>query len=175
VAGFSLGVGVIGHASYVGEQPETGYGPGLEAALGSGRIQLFGEASLSYVSLQTWTSSSYDTHIVGWMGRGGLGVRWLARQLELERGFGAEMYLLAAGGYERIAWRGGGTLDRPDLDVGFAVQVRSWQHPRMATRIEARVVFTPNDSSSAMIACRGTCPASSGPASGLMTGLVFAW
>jgi len=173
---YSFAIGLISHATYIAGLPETGLGPSVEVALGSGRSQLFGEAALAYVSQQTWTSSAYDARVIGWMGRAGLGVRWLARQVELEEGFATELYLLAAGGAERFWWHGGGKLTRPDLDVGLGIQIRSWKRPRFAMRIEARVVFTPGGQDTPMVACRGSCPANAtGSGTGLMTGLVFAW
>jgi hypothetical protein len=170
------GVGVIGHATYLGALPETGYGPSVELALGSGRSQLFGEAALAYVSQQSWSSSAYDANVVGWMARGGLGVRWLARQYQIDRKGGVELFLLGGAGVQRYWWKTGGKRTRPDVDLGVAMQVRAWGYHQIGMRIEARVVFAPNDRTMAAAACRGTCAMiTDAPNAGLLTGMVITW
>jgi hypothetical protein len=175
VPSHTFGLGVIGHATYIAGLPQTGFGPSLELSLGGGRWQLFGEAALAYVSQQTWTSSAYDSHIIGWMGRAGGGLRWLARQYQMDETGAAELYLLAAAGTERFWWHTGAPMTRPDIDVGVAVQMRGLR-PRFGMRLEVRVSFAPDAREMATAVCRGTCPTTSdSPGAGFLTGMVFTW
>jgi hypothetical protein len=170
------GVGVFGHATYLGALPQVGYGPSLELALGSGRSQLFGEAALAYASQQSWTSNAYDANVVGWMARGGLGVRWLARQFQVDRSAGLELFLLGGAGIERYWWKSSGKLTRPDVDLGVAIQMRAWGFHQIGMRMEARVVFAPNDRTMAVATCRGSCAMiSDAPNAGMLTAMVITW
>ncbi len=145
-------------------------GPGLELALGSGRWQYFGELALAHVDTETTMAS-------GWMGRGGLGVRWIARQFQPEPGGAVELFLEAVTGVERYWWQDGGQLTRPDLGAGVGMQVRVWALHGLTLRLDTRVVFTPSDRDAALVACRGGgCPAgTSTSVAGFVGGLGVGW
>jgi len=168
--GRAVELGVVGHASHIGGDVEGGMGPGLELALGSGRWQYFGEAMLEHAETDT-------TMATGWMGRGGLGVRWLARQFQPEPGGGVELFLEASTGVERYWWQGGGQLTRADFAAGAGMQVRAWSLHGLTLRLGMRVVFTPTDRDAALVACRGSgCPVgTSTSVAGLAGGLGVAW
>ena len=163
-------LGLVGHATRIGGEVDGGMGPGLELALGSGRWQYFGEATLARVDIDT-------TMATGWQGRGGLGVRWIARQFQPEPGGGVELFLEAVTGVERYWWHDGGQLTRPDLGAGFGMQVRAWSLHGLTLRLAMRVVFTPTDRDASLISCRGSgCPVgTSTSVAGLGGGLGVAW
>jgi hypothetical protein len=167
----SIALGFVGHDSHLGALSEGGMGADLEAALGSDRAQYFGEL--------TMTSASVDTmpNVDGYFGRAGVGVRWLARQFQPERGGGFELVMEAVGGVERYWWKDGGRMTRPDLGLGIGLQMRAWKFHGLTMRLVSRVMFAPTDRESSLVACRGSgCPmGTSTSIAGFMTGMVFAW
>lgn len=169
--GRSLALGGVGHASHLGSSQEGGMGADLEAALGTGRTQVFGELTVASSELDTMPSEK------GTFGRAGAGVRWLARQFQPEPGGAIELYLEAVTGVERYWWQDGGQLTRPDLGAGIGMQMRAWQFHGLTIRIGARVVFTPTDRDAALVSCRGSgCPmGTSTSVAGLVAGLGVAW
>lgn len=173
----AIGLAFVAHVTHIGGQVESGTGADLELALGSGRWQYFAEGSLSHVDAGSTMAGApeYDAH--GWMGRGGVGVRWLARQFVFDPGGAAELYLEAVTGVEQYRWEDGGELTRPDLGAGIGMQMRAWALRGATLRLGARVVFTPTDRTASLVACRGSgCPiGTSTSVAGLVVGLGVAW
>ena len=167
----SLAIGGIGHASHLGSSQEGGMGGDFEAALGTGRSQVFGELTVASASLDSMPSEH------GTFGRAGTGVRWLARQFQPDRGGGVEMYLEAVAGVERYWWQDGGRMTRPDLGVGVGMQMRAWGFHGLTMRLGSRLLFAPTDRESSLVACRGTgCPVGTSTSiAGFMTGIAIAW
>jgi hypothetical protein len=174
----SVGFGLLIHGTRIGGASESGVGPALEYAIGRDRWQYVGEFSLSTtnrelpaidpITAQHMTVSGKFVH-------GGLGVRWLARQFRPDNGGGIELFLLSMLGAHRFYFSDGGRLARPELSAGFGMQVRTFKRPRLAFRLDARILFTPNDSESKLVACRGRCDMEAGSSTGFMTGFGFAW
>lgn len=147
----SAGVAVIGHATRIAGRSEGGWGPALELGLGRGRWQVLVEGMIASASLT-------DTHMQGRMLRGGGGVRWLARQLrDSDKIAGVEMFLQAIGGVERYYFDDGARVLRPDLALGFGMQARIFERPRLVFRFDFSVLLTPNEDT------------------GFMGGTAFAW
>lgn len=170
--GHAFAVGVMGRASHLGGVDEGGAAGNLEFALGSGRFQYFAEALLGAANLEMPAAPA------GYIARGGVGVRWLARQFQPDSsGGGAELYLEAITGVERYWWQDGGRLTRPDLGVGVGMQMRAWGFHGVTVRLGSRIVFAPTDRDAALVACRGTgCPiGTSTGVAGLMAGLMVGW
>lgn len=171
----SIAISGVGHGSRIGGRSETGFGAALELAIGRDRWQYFGEAALSSAGYGSWTTGIDDTRVDGRMLHGGLGVRWLARQFRPDAGGGFEMFLLSMLGMQRYYFDDGGRLTRPELALGAGFEVRLFKRPKLAVRIDARVVFTPNDRESALVSCRGRCEMEAGASPGFMTGFGIAW
>jgi hypothetical protein len=171
----SIGLFGIAHGTRIGGRSEGGFGPGLELALGKGRWQYFGEASIASSSMTEWTTSAADMRIDGKVAHGGLGVRWLARQFRPNSTGGVELILSSMLGVQRFYFEDAGRLTRPELGFGVGLQGRIYKKPRLAFRIEVRVVFTPNDKESALVACQGRCMQESGSSTGFTFGFGFAW
>ncbi|HEY5951957.1 MAG TPA: hypothetical protein VIV40_40955 [Kofleriaceae bacterium] len=165
--GFSFG----GHGTRIAGMPEGGVGPALELALGGGRWQYFIESG--FASSNVTTSADLDM-VSGRMLHGGLGARWLARQFRPERGGGIELFLSSRIGVERFSLEDGTRLSRPELAFGFGLQGRLYKRPRLAFRLDARLLFTPADNDSALVACNGRCM-EAGASTGFATGVGFAW
>jgi hypothetical protein len=167
-------VGFGAHVSQIGARSEGGIDGVMALAYGTGRLQLFGEATLGTAGFDnTATTPALEMTIDGsrvWLGGG---VRWLARQLFIERELLVEMALHAQSGVERYAFSDGSKLIRPDVAVGVGVDIRTPKLHQLTTRIEVRVVFTPDDT--AAIACRGTCDQRASTMPGLDMGITFAW
>lgn len=169
--GKALAVGFFDHDSEVGGMHESGIGADVEGALGHDRTQFFAELTVMSAKIETMDGPR------GTFGRGGAGVRWLARQFQPERDLGVELFLEAVTGVERYWWNGGGQLTRPDLGIGVGTQVRIWEVHNLTVRMTARVMFAPTDPSSSLIACRGNgCPVgTSGSVAGFASGVVIGW
>ena len=167
-------VGFGAHVSQIGARSEGGVDGVVALAYGTGRLQLFGEATLGTAGFDnTATTPALETSIDGsrvWLGGG---ARWLARQFVIDRELLVEMALHAQSGVERYAFSDGSKLVRPDVAIGAGVDIRTPKIHDLTTRIEVRVVFTPNDTTS--IACRGTCDERAGTRPGLAMGITFAW
>ncbi len=173
--GRAVSLGFVAHASHLGATGEGDTGADLEAALGDGRTQYFGEVSLASATIEQMQGpSSGET---GHAGRAGVGVRWLARQFQPVRGGGVEMFLEAVTGIERYWWSDGGRLTRPDLGVGIGLQMRAWEFHGLTMRLGSRIVFAPTDRESSFVICRGTgCPTGASTSiAGFTTGVVVAW
>jgi hypothetical protein len=173
----AVGVAFVLHVSNIGGEVESGPGAGLELALGSGRWQYFAEGMMAHADLGSTMAGApeYDAH--GWMGRGGIGVRWLARQMVPDPGGAVELYLEAVTGLERYWWHSGGELTRPDLGAGIGMQIRAWQLRGFTLRIGTRVMFAPTDREAVLVACRGSgCPVTTGASvAGLAVNVGVAW
>jgi hypothetical protein len=166
----------MAHGTRIGGMTEGGFGPGLEFALGRGRVQYVAEASLATAGFESWHADASDQRIDGWQGRAGIDVRWLARSFELDSSGAVEMYMEATTGLERYWWHGGGRLTRPDFGAGAGLDVRAFKRPHLTVRFDFRVMFTPSDTDSALVACRGTCPATMGMSTaGLLGGMGVSW
>jgi hypothetical protein len=167
-------VGFGAHVSQIGARSEGGVDGVVALAYGSGRLQLFGAATLGTAGFDnTATTPALEMSIDGsrvWLGGG---LRWLARQLFADHELLVEMALHAQSGVERYAFSDGSTLVRPDVAVGVGVDIRTPTIHDLTTRIEVRVVFTPNDSTA--LACRGTCDERGSTMPGMDMGITFAW
>src|SRR5262245_33249943 len=137
----SIGLSLLGHFTRIGDRSEDGIGPTLELALGRDRWQYFGEAGYASATLRT------QTDLMGVGGRvvhGGLGARWIARQLRDESNSAtAELFLMTMIGLERYYINDGMRLTRPEVDVGVGVQARVLKHVKITCRIDLRLLFTP--------------------------------
>jgi hypothetical protein len=167
-----LGFGA--HVSQIGARSEGGVDGVLALAYGTGRLQLFGEATLGTAGFDnTATTPALQMSIDGsrtWLGGG---ARWLARQVAVERELLVEMALHAQAGVERYAFSDGSVIVRPDVAIGVGVDIRTPTIHQLTSRIEVRIVFAPNDG--AAIACRGTCDERASMTPGLDMGITFAW
>jgi hypothetical protein len=170
----SVGFGFQGHGSRIGGRSEAGFGPTLELALGRGRWQYVAEASVATSGMDEWTTPALESEINGRLLRGSLGLRWIARQFTPAPAGAIELLLLAGLGAQRFDFDDG-RLIRPEVALGFGVQIRKFENPRLAFRLDARAVFTPNNRESALVSCRGNCMAESGASTGFLTGMTIAW
>jgi hypothetical protein len=157
----SIAVAVTVHSTRIGGQRETGVGPTLELALGRARWQYFVEGSFATARTST------DAMVGGSMASGGLGLRWLARQFRPGSNAGIELFLLSRAGFQRFYLADNMRLDRPELAFGFGIQGRVFKRPRLAFRLDARVLFTPNDDEDVLASCRGRCTNEVGSAFGI--------
>lgn len=171
----SIGFMVSGHGTRIGGQSETGLGPSVEVALGKQRWQYLVEAGFATAGMTDETTGAGEARIGGRVVRGGLGARWLARQFRPDRKGGIELFLLSLVGAQHYSFEGTTRLTRPELAFGVGVQGRSFRRPRLTFRLDARVLFTPNDSEGALVGCRGQCMAEAGSSTGFMSGIGFAW
>jgi hypothetical protein len=171
----SIGLSGVGHGSYIGAISESGFGVGLELALGRGRWQYFGESTLASTGYSSWTTGIDEMVVTGKMLHGGAGVRWLARQFRPDSGGGFELFLVSALGMQRFYFNDGGRLTRPELALGTGFQVRLYKRPRLAIRVDIRVVFTPGDREGTLVACRGRCDMDAGASTGFTTSFGVAW
>lgn len=165
----SIAISFGGHGTRIGGQSESGLGPSLELALGSGRWQYFAEGSLQSAAVQT----SATDKTTGRMASGGAGLRWLARQFRPASGGGIELFLSSRVGYERFYFSDGTRLGRPELALGFGLQGRMYKRPRFAFRLDMRVLLTPSERGDGD-ACRSPCMAERA-STGFATGVGFAW
>jgi hypothetical protein len=167
-------VGFGAHVSQIGARSEGGVDGVVALAYGTGRLQLFGEATLGTAGFDnTATTPALQMSIDGsrtWLGGG---VRWLARQVALDHELLVEMALHAESGVERYAFGDGSVLIRPDVAIGVGVDLRTPKLHQLTSRIEVRIVFARNDS--AAIACRGTCDERASTTPGMDMGITFAW
>lgn len=141
---FSIAISAGGHGSRIGEHAESGVGPSLELALGRGRWQYLAEGGFATASRSAWTTGALEMTIGGRMLRGGLGARWLARQFRPDSHGGIELFLLSTLGAHRYYFDDGMRLTRPELGVGFGMQGRLYKRPRLAFRLDVRVLFMPS-------------------------------
>jgi hypothetical protein len=163
----SVALSFGGHGTRIDGNSESGIGAALELAVGRGRWQYFGEGGLASSALVAplRTSGSAEGMIRGRMAHAGLGVRWLARQFRPSSSGGVELFLLSRAGVQRFYFDDGTRVGRPELAFGFGLQGRVYKRPRIAFRMDARVLYTP---------CRD-CMDDSGSSTGFSSGIGFAW
>jgi hypothetical protein len=174
----SIAIGGYGHGTHVGGHSEGGFGPTLELAYGRGRWQYLAEGSYSGSSFEDPDAPATSTtrmRIDGHVWRGAIGARWLARQFTPDDSAGIELFLLSLVGMQHFHYDGGAKLSRPEVALGAGVQLRVYRKPRLAFRIDVRILFTPSDPDSALVACRDLCANDTGSPTGFMTGMAFAW
>lgn len=160
----AVGLAWTGFAVPVAGEQTSGGGAILDAALGRRRWQGFAE--LGVIRLHD--------HL-GELGRGGLGVRWLARQWVPQAGGAVEMFLSSGAGLERYWWRDGSRALRPDVFAGVGLQLRALAFHGLTFRYELRVVFAPTEQPQAMVACRGDCAMPGASSSGFEVRVGLAW
>ena len=170
----SVALSLGGHGTRIGGQSETGFGSSLEFALGRKRWQYFIEGSIGTARLATSTADP-TASIGGRLASYGLGARWIARQFRPGSAGGVEMFLLSRAGMQRYYFVDGTRLGRPELAFGFGIQGRVYRRPRIGFRFDARVLFTPNDSESSLVACSGRCMNEMGSSTGFSSGIGFVW
>jgi hypothetical protein len=174
----SIAIGGYGHGTRVGGNSEGGFGPTLELAYGRGRWQYLAEgayAGSSFPDPDAPSAAQGMKTIDGHLWRGALGARWLARQFKPDSSGGVELFLLSLVGMEHFHYAGGAKLTRPEIALGMGVQGRVYNKPRLAFRLDIRLLFTPNDRDSALVSCRELCTDGTGSNTGFMTGIAFAW
>lgn len=156
---FALGLQI--HGTRVDGEPESGVGPSVEYALGRGRWQYLVEAAFSDTNRAKAMSpgGSDDMRVDGSLWRGGLGARWLARQFTPDSSGGVELFLHSLVGAQRFRYDDGVKATRPEVSLGFGIQVRGYRKPKFAFRIDMRVLFTARTEDS----------------TGFLTGLALAW
>jgi hypothetical protein len=99
-------------------------------------------------------------------------VRWLARQFRDDNKTGGfEMFLVAALGMERFYLDDGTRLSRPEVGLGFGMQGRLYKRPRIGTRMDIRLLFTPDGDE----VCRGRCMGEAGANTGFAFAMGFIW
>jgi hypothetical protein len=155
---WSVGLAFNGMAASLGPVSVDGVGGTAEVGLAHARWQLFGEASLMRVT----AGETLETPgVKGTRDRLGVGVRYLARSLHVDRSGAFEMTLEAGIGFEEYRWSGGGRIRRPDVGFGWSLQVRIFAIPLAVRLGVALAVAPPLDDSGpvARIVCRGECPA----------------
>jgi len=140
-----------------------GMGPTVELALGAGRTQVFVEGGVAWMQYGSLESRE------GFMVRGGVGARWIARSFELGDEAAVEMTLDGLVGADKIWWEHGGRLVRPELGLGVGLQMRKFHAPHVHLRFIVRVLFTPTDDDGMTAArCTGRCASASPLANGGM-------
>lgn len=150
----SMGLAFSGHGTRIDGRSESGFGTTLELALGNDRWQYLAEGGFSTANLAIAGS---DAMTGGRMLRGALGLRWLARQFRPDSSGGIELFLISLAGLQRYYLDDGTRLRRAELAVGFGMQARVFKRPRLAFRVDARMLYTPDD------------------ATGFMSGVGLAW
>jgi hypothetical protein len=136
---WSIALAYNGHGTRIDDRSVTGWGPAFEVAIGRERWQYLVEAGFASAGMNEWTDSAYDARVDGRMLRGGIGARWLARQFRPDASGGIELYLVSAVGGHRFYFDTM-RVSRPEISFGFGVQGRSFSRPRLAFRLEARVL-----------------------------------
>jgi hypothetical protein len=173
----SIAIGGYGHSTHVAGHSEGGFGPTLELAYGRGRWQYLAEGSYASADRDpTMTPlSPGQTRIEGHVWRGALGARWLARQFTPDSSGGVELFLMSLAGMQHYHYAGGSKLTRPEVAFGVGIQGRIYRKPRVAFRLDMRLLFTPDDADSALVRCRDLCSRDGRSFTGFMTGMAFAW
>ena len=139
---FSIGISLAGHGTRIEGRSESGFGPALELALGRGRWQYFVEGGVALAGMDASMPGALEMDVSGRMLHAGLGARWLARQFRPDRTGGVELFLLSRLGLERFSFEDDTAVTRPDLALGVGLQMRLYKRPRIAFRIDARVLET---------------------------------
>jgi hypothetical protein len=159
---YSVAIGFAGHGSHVRGQSEGGFGALAEVAIGNGRWQYIGEGLVGSASLGDPDDALM--HVGGRMLHGAAGVRWIARQFRPDSSAGVELFLMGLGGVERFYFDDGERVLRANAALGVGMQVRGYNKPHFALRIDGRIVFFRDDHMT-----------TSSGAPGFMTGFAFAW
>jgi hypothetical protein len=155
VPAWSIGLAFTGHGGAIAGVPHSGLGPTVDVALGAGRTQYFVEGGPQWISFGT--AMPYHR---GFMLRGALGARYIARSFEIGYREGAvEMLLEGTAGAQKIWIEDGDERARPELGIGVGLQLRKYRRPQLAIRMSIRLVFTPGDEAPE-IAARTTQPSS---------------
>ncbi len=155
---WAIGLSFSGFAGSLGPVAVDGMGGTAELALGRGRWQLVGDVTVMRVTV----TDRDAPELAGMREHVGLGIRYLARSIHLDRTGGVELVLEAGAGAEQYRWSGRGRLVRPDLDFGWSVRMRMFRLP-LSVSFGIRLAVAPAFAESgpvARIVCRGTCPTS---------------
>lgn len=171
----SVAAGPQIHGGRIGGRSERGTGLSIEAAYGRGRWQYLVEGTVSSSNKDDLNEPTRADRIAGNRLRAALGLRWIARQFQLDETGGLELFLLSTLGVQRYHHDNGDRLIRPEVGLGFGIQARKIRRPRFTYRLDARVVFTPNDRDSALVRCRGTCAMDTSTSTGFMAGMNIGW
>jgi hypothetical protein len=173
----SIGIGGYGHATHVANHAEGGFGPTLELAYGRGRWQYLVEGSYASSDRDPTTMmlSPGEERVSGHQWRGVLGARWLARQFMPDSSGGVELFLMSLAGIQHYHYAGGSKLTRPEVGLGVGIQGRVYKKPKLAFRLDMRLLFTPDEEDSAFVRCRELCTTQQRSTTGFMTGMAFAW
>lgn len=133
-----------GGVSYLGTESVGGPGITGEQAWGYGRWSLGGEASVRWLP---WSGVAL---------RSAVDAKWLARSFRPDSSGAIELYLDAGVGAELISGHGA-VVTRPDVRLGWGLQVRDVG--RFRVRMAIRITLAPSFDRDAVetIACRGTC------------------
>ena len=173
----SIAVGGYGHATHVAGHAEGGFGLTMELAYGRGRWQYLVEGGFASADRDPAMTplAPEEMRIGGHMTRAALGARWLARQFTPDSSGGVELFLLSLAGVEHYHYEGGSKLTRPEIGFGVGIQGRIYRKPRVAFRLDMRLLFTPDDADSSLVRCRDLCTRDPRSSTGFMTGMALAW
>lgn len=157
VKSLSAGLYFSGYGGGLNGVGESGMGPTAEVSFGSGRAHYFLEAGVAWMNLR-----ALEPRESGFMTRGGLGARWIARSFDFDDEGAVEMAVDAVIGARKTWWESGGALVRPDISFGVGIQMRKFRKPHAAVRFHIRAYFAPADDDATVTArCTGDCPSSS--------------
>jgi hypothetical protein len=145
----------------------TGPSSGLAANLGyrRGETTLFAEYDYLHVGDGPNDTTSRD----GRMTRGGANLRWqIADVAKTGSPVGIEWWLQGGAGFERVAWDHGGVLYRPDVSLGFGLDIdgRGWRqpHPRhFGAYVAFRALLARAPTSTGPAMCEGPCTEATRP------------
>jgi hypothetical protein len=145
----------------------TGPSSGLYLTLGYRR----GPATLmvEYDYLHVGDGDSDATDRDGRMTRGGAMLRWLIADVAKPGSpVGMEFWAEGGGGVERVAWDHGGLLYRPDLALGFGLDIdgRGWREPRprhFGAFVAFRALVARAPASRDPVMCEGPCTLATQP------------
>ena len=148
------GLAFVGYSGSLNGVTETGIGPQADVAVRMGRrTQLVVEAGLSRMHV-----GDVEPVQPGVLVRGAAGARWIALSFDFEGEGAVEMTLDALAGANKIWWDDGGTLVRPELGFGVAIQARKYRSPHVSFGFRIRVYFSPADDTPMTAArCTGSC------------------
>ena len=151
-ASADVGVGLMAQATRYDGQPNGNVGAAFEVSLDRGRMQYLTELSIAGVSF----GDDFFDGLAGTMYRGGVGVRYLAREFTVRDAVGFTLGFEGIAAMQDIEWRNGDRDVRPELDVGFAWNINYGR--KLTWRTSVRAFFTSSPTSA--MACRGSCPPS---------------
>lgn len=156
-------IGMLVGGSDVGDVGGPGVGIQLNAGRRFGDIAVYGQ--FDYLGVG---ESSYEIESPrrGSLTRGGLAARYLLLEIgERESPLGVNFWVEAGGGYQRVAWDGGGILSRNDIQLGFGLQLdgklgRMSPDPRYFGpyfAFRANIARAPEAETGQMPTCNGPC------------------